>query len=87
MITERDVEARLSRIVSKAGGLCLKWTGSPGFPDRLCFLPGGELVVVECKAPGKEPRPLQIHAIDKLKALGFRVRVVDFLIDGLEDLK
>ena len=40
-------------------------------------LPGGHAVFVELKAPGKAPRPIQIHQIGMLKQLGFRVEVID----------
>ena len=46
-------------------------------PDRLVCLPGGQAVFVELKAPGKAPRPIQIHQIGLLKKLGFRVEVID----------
>ena len=32
---------------------------------------------METKAPGKEPRPLQVHRHEQLRALGFRVFVID----------
>ena len=31
----------------------------------------------EVKAPGEKPRPLQLHRMEQLRALGFRVYVVD----------
>ena len=40
-------------------------------------MPGGRAVFVELKAPGKAPRPIQIHQIGMLKQLGFRVEVID----------
>ena len=33
--------------------------------------------VKQLKAPGKAPRPIQIHQIGMLKQLGFRVEVID----------
>ena len=46
-------------------------------PDRLVCLPGGIAVFVELKAPGKATRPLQDVQIERLRALDFRVEVVD----------
>jgi len=53
---------------------------SPGFdgmPDRLVLLPGGKCGFVEVKAPGKKPRALQVVRIEMLRALGFKVYVLD----------
>ncbi len=76
---EKDVEQRLFKAVRHSGGLALKFV-SPGFngvPDRLLLFPGGRLVFCEVKAPGEKPRPLQVHRMEQLRALGFRVYVVD----------
>lgn len=50
---ERELEARLTRRVKSAGGLCLKWNspGAAGVPDRIVLLPGGRVVFVEMKRP------------------------------------
>ena len=40
-------------------------------------LPGGRLVCVECKAPGKPPRVDQLREHERLRALGFNVVVLD----------
>lgn len=76
---EKDVERNLVRSVRSAGGLALKFVspGMAGVPDRLILLPGGRIAFCEVKASGLKPRPLQIHRIDQLKQLGFRVYVVD----------
>ena len=81
MVRERDVERALIRQVRKAGGLCLKFVspGWDGAPDRVCLWPGGRIMFVELKAPGKKPRPLQIRRIEQLRELGFEVLVVDSL--------
>lgn len=76
---EQRIEHQLVRQVSKLGGLALKFVspGMAGVPDRLLLLPGGKAVFVETKAPGKKPRPLQLHRHEQLRALGFRVFVID----------
>lgn len=48
-----------------------------GIPDRLCLFPRGRMVFVELKAPGKKPRKLQEVMHSRLRALGFRVEVID----------
>ena len=76
---EKDVERKLVRAVRDAGGLALKFV-SPGFngvPDRLLLFPNGRAVFCEVKAPGEKPRPLQLHRMEQLRTLGFRVYVVD----------
>ena len=67
--------------VKELGGLCEKFT-SPGrraVPDRIVMLPGGRIVFVECKAPGKKPTELQSRDHERRRALGFEVVVIDDL--------
>ena len=76
---ESTVEKRLKRGIEALEGLCEKFP-SPGrrsVPDRLVSLPGGRIVFVELKAPGKEPTPLQEKDHKRRRALGFEVRVID----------
>ena len=72
---ERDIEKQLIRPVRKLGGLCLKFVtpGFTGVPDRLILLPGGRIVFVETKQPGKKERPRQRYVQDLLRRLGFTV--------------
>lgn len=73
------IERLLVTSVEKMGGMCVKFPAVfyAGFPDRLIFLPGGLLVLVEIKASGKKPRLLQQKVHTKLRGLGFRVEVLD----------
>ena len=76
---ENPVEKHLIKEVKKAGGRAYKFV-SPGrrsVPDRIVLLPGGRLVFVECKAPGKPPRADQLREHERLRALGFTVVVLD----------
>ena len=76
---EKTIEKKLSDEVKKRGGLAPKFT-SPGFdgmPDRFVLMPGGHMAVVEVKAPGKTPRPLQKARHRMLRQLGFTVYVLD----------
>lgn len=76
---ENSIEKRLVTEAERVGGWCLKLPAihNAGLPDRLCLFPGGEVVFVELKAFGKKPRKIQILMHQKLKAMGFRVEVID----------
>ena len=76
---EKYVEQRLIKAVRCSGGLALKFV-SPGFngvPDRLLLFTGGRTAFAEVKAPGQKPRPLQVHRMEQLRRLGFKVFVID----------
>lgn len=79
MKQEKDIERKLTEAVRKKGGVALKFISPSldGMPDRLVLLPHGKLGFVELKAPGKEPRPLQLARHEALRRLGFAVFVVD----------
>jgi hypothetical protein len=76
---EKTIEGYLVKRVRAAGGMAPKWVspGQSGVPDRIVFLPGGRIIFVEVKAPGKKLRPLQVHVRGQLEALGVDFRVVD----------
>ena len=85
---EKYMEQKLVREVKKLGGLCEKWnSGSSGWPDRIVLLPDGKIGFVEVKAPGEKPRKLQVHRHNQLRALGYKVFVLDDLgqIGGMID--
>lgn len=76
---EKTIEQHLVKAVKNTGGIAPKLV-SPGFdgmPDRLVLLPGGRIGFVEVKAPGREPRPLQVARHELLRRLGFKVYVLD----------
>ena len=76
---ERTIEAALVRRVKALGGTCEKFT-SPGrrsVPDRIVTLPGGRIIFVELKAPGKRPTELQERDHQRRRHLGCDVRVID----------
>lgn len=79
IMCEKSIEKRLVTEVERVGGWCLKLPAihNAGLPDRLCLFPGGEVVFVELKAFGKKPRKIQTLMHQKLKAMGFRVEVID----------
>jgi hypothetical protein len=78
-VRERDIETYLRDQVKTAGGIAYKFTspGNAGVPDRLVLLPGGRVVFVELKAPGRQPTPLQLRQQRRIRDLGFTVLVID----------
>ena len=81
---ESVIERKLIQAVRQSGGLALKFV-SPGFngvPDRLLLFDGGKAAFAEVKAPGEKPRPLQVHRMEQLRKMGFRV----FVIDGMDQI-
>ena len=76
---EKNIEQKFVKAVKSAGGIAPKLTcpGYDGMPDRLVLMPEGRIGLVEVKAPGKEPRPLQVRRHEMLRNLGFKVFVLD----------
>jgi hypothetical protein len=76
---ERLLEQRLVRRAKLAGGLALKWVSpsTAGVMDRIVFLPGGRVIFVALKAPGKRLSRLQARMAAELSGLGADVRCVD----------
>lgn len=74
-MVEKELERKLKKRVEELGCLCLKFEspGYTGVPDRIILLPGGSVVFVEMKAPGRKERPRQklVHRIFRM--LGFKV--------------
>ncbi|MGV1017482.1 MAG: VRR-NUC domain-containing protein [Fluviibacter phosphoraccumulans] len=73
---ERQVEAYLSSQVKRAGGICWKWTGMAGVPDRIAILPGGVVALIEVKTEGGRISAIQAVVHGKIRALGIPVFVV-----------
>jgi hypothetical protein len=85
---ERDIEAALVERVTSLGGMCEKFI-SPGrrnVPDRIVTLPGGHIIFVEVKAPGRQPTLGQRHDHKRRQAMGCDVRVIDSMeaVDAFE---
>lgn len=71
---EKEIEAKLRKMVENHGGLCLKWVcpGWSGVPDRIVLLPGGRIHFVELKKPkGSKISKLQTWWRSRLRRLGF----------------
>ena len=86
---EKTIEQKLVKAVKATGGICPKFVspGMDGMPDHLILLPGGLIAFIEVKAPGKKARPLQLHRHDQLRKLGFRVFVLDSVVQITELMK
>lgn len=84
--SEKLVERKLVELVKARGGMCIKLLCDQliGLPDRLCLFPNGEVVFVELKTTGRKPSRIQVFMHKKLRALGFRVEVID-TVQGVID--
>jgi hypothetical protein len=75
---ETRVERELRVGIKARGGWAIKLLPSvSGLPDRLVLLPGGYVIFVELKAPGKKAELHQLVIHRKLERLGFAVYVLD----------
>jgi len=61
---------------STYGIMAIKLVNLIGIPDRI-LLYNGQVIFIEFKAPGEEPRPAQLFMHTKLRSLGFSVYVID----------
>ena len=78
---EKTIEKALVNKVKALGGIAEKFT-SPNrrsVPDRIVTLPGGRIIFVELKAPGKKPTEAQARDHERRRDLGCDVRVIDTL--------
>lgn len=77
--SEKDLEARLVKEVSRRGGMAIKLTSQfhKGLPDRLVLVKGRPALFAEIKTTGKKRTKLQELAGAKLEELGFSVAVID----------
>ena len=80
---ESYIEKKVSDYARKLGWLTFKWTSTSQrfVPDRLFFY-GGKVVIVEFKAPGKEPSKAQRIIHNMLDKVGFPVYVIDDVEEG-----
>lgn len=77
--SEKLVERKLVELCKLNGGMCLKLLSFHviGLPDRMCLFPKAKIVFVELKTTGEKPREIQLFMHEKIRALGFRVEIVD----------
>ncbi|MCT1716250.1 nuclease [Dermabacter sp. HMSC06F07] len=85
-MNEHAIEQHLKQAVEAIGGLCWKFTspGTAGVPDRIC-IHHGRIILVELKAPGRLPRPIQRRRIRQLQDHGVGAVVVDS-IEGIKEV-
>lgn len=76
---EKDLERLIGEYVKKRGGLFLKFSSpnNRGVPDRICLFPGGRMMFLEVKAPGKKPTALQLKTLERYRDLGHRAEWAD----------
>lgn len=81
-LSESQLEAVFRERVENCDGWCVKISpmSNSGLPDRLVFMPGGGVYLVEMKKTIKgvptEPSPVQRSRHQKLKALGTPVWII-----------
>ena len=82
---EKNIERYLGDEIKKLGGKSYKFVspGNSGVPDRIIFLPEGNIFFIELKTKKGTPSKLQRLQIRRLKKLGQDVRI----LYGLEEVK
>ena len=83
--SEKVIERKLVEAVKEKDGMCIKLLCDNllGLPDRMVLMPHSKIAFVELKTTGRKPRRIQVFMHNKLRALGFRVEVID-TIKGVE---
>ena len=84
-IRESTIEKSFCAYAKSKGCLTYKFVspGRRGVPDRLFVTPTGTVMFLEVKAPGKQPNPLQIREMHKLRERGVAV----FWCDSVDECK
>ena len=82
IISEKDLERTFAEKLNrtkKVWVIKLLSTFIKGLPDRMILCQGGYVGFAEIKTTGKEPTKIQTYIHEKLRALGFKVFVIDDL--------
>ena len=82
IISEKDLERTFSERLNrtkKVWVIKLLSTFVKGLPDRMILCRGGYVGFAEIKTTGKKPTKIQTYIHEKLRALGFKVFVIDDL--------
>ena len=84
--SEKAIERKLVELTKANGGMCIKLLCDQltGLPDRLCLFPNHRIAFVELKTTGRKPRRIQLYIHNKLRALGFRVEILDSINEVIE---
>ena len=85
--SEKVLEKKLGKWIKEAGGKSLKLSSqfNTGLPDRMILLPKEHVFYCELKSTGQKPSKMQDIIHNEIRALGFRVYVVDST-DGLSEM-
>ena len=69
MKAEATLESKACAYATKKGFHVRKFTSTSraGVPDRIFFSPTGKTGLIEFKAPGQKPTPLQMYEIGELQ--------------------
>jgi hypothetical protein len=94
-LEEAKTETRFNRKLEDWAGKnyleIINWKITPfgvrGLPDRIIMWPGRGIMFIEFKAPGQEPRKLQVFIHERLRRLGFIVETHDDEYAALESVK
>jgi hypothetical protein len=80
VLLENRLECKIKSKVKALGGKCYKWVspGNDGVPDRIVVLPGGRVIFLEVKRPGRKNglSPIQTKRINELVKLGCKAYCV-----------
>lgn len=82
IISEKDLERTFAEMLNrtkKVWVIKLLSTFIKGLPDRMILCRGGYVGFAEIKTTGKKPTKIQMYIHEKLRALGFKVFVIDDL--------
>lgn len=82
IISEKDLEHTFTEMLNrtkKVWVIKLLSTFIKGLPDRMILCRGGYVGFAEIKTTGKKPTKIQTYIHEKLRALGFKVFVIDDL--------
>lgn len=82
IISEKDLERTFSEHLNRTKKIWvikLLSTFVKGLPDRMVLCRGGYVGFAEIKTTGKKPTKIQTYIHEKLRALGFKVFVIDDL--------
>lgn|SRR5574344_218599 len=83
-LSEKSIERYLVDLVSRLGGICLKYSNPNmvGYPDRVVLLPGGVTIWIELKSAGRHVTKIQQIRIADMAAMGHKI----FIADSKEDI-
>lgn len=88
-ISEKDIEDAFCDYAKTMGCKALKLVllGLRGFPDRTILCPGGRVLFIEFKAPGKKLSPTQKPWKRLLESFGFQYHICDQMGQAEDVLK